>query len=172
MTQAQATRARATRPKAPSTRMRVAARLEVASPVESRSRVPVLTRPSHPSGERLVIAADIASLAVAASLFITILLGTATTPRVLVALVFITTVPGWALIRGAGLAANYAGAAMAIPASLAICAGASTVMVWLGAWHPYVLFGVLSVASAGAIGWALRPHLAPAFVAATVWLRT
>ena len=119
-----------------------------------------------------MIAADVGSLAVIAGLLITILFGSETIPRLLLALVFVTTVPGWALIRRAGLTANSAGAAMAIPASLAICAGASTVMVWLGAWHPYVLFGVLSVASAAAISWTIRPHLAPAFVAATVRLRT
>ncbi len=117
-----------------------------------------------------MIAADLACLVVIAGLVITILWGPEIV-RLLLALVFVTTVPGWALVRRASLTTTFAGATMAIPASLAICAGGSSVMVWLGAWHPYALFGALAVGSAAAIIWTLRPYLAPALVASTSRLR-
>jgi len=71
-------------------------------------------------------------------------------------------VPGWALVRVAGLSGGLTGVSIAVLASLTICAGASTAMVWLGAWHPLMLLAGLAAISAVVILWTLPP----AFVAA------
>ena len=111
---------------------------------------------------RWLIAADIGCLGVIGGLMFLNLAGTGGVVRLLLALLFITCVPGWALVRVAGLSGGLTGVSIAVLASLTICAGASTAMVWLGAWHPLMLVGGLAAISAVAILWTLPP----AFVAA------
>jgi hypothetical protein len=79
--------------------------------------------------------------------------------RLLLALGFTSVVPGWALVRWLRLADSPTGAAMAVPSSLSICAGASAIMVWVHAWQPLVLLAALAIVSAGAIGWMIRVQL-------------
>lgn len=111
---------------------------------------------AEPIGTRLLIGVDIGCLIVTVALAIAVLLGADGVSRLLLALAFTTVVPGWALVRGLGLASTATGAVMAIPSSLAICAGASVVMVWVNAWHPLMLLAALAAVSAAVIGWMLR----------------
>jgi hypothetical protein len=109
-----------------------------------------------------LIAADLASLAVIGGLTFLNLAGTGGVVRLILALLFVTCVPGWALARGAGLAGGLTGIAVAVLSSLTICAAASTVMLWLNAWHPLMLLAGLGAVSAVVILWTLPPS----FVAA------
>ncbi len=120
--------------------------------------------PDHtqPATERWLVAADLASLAVIGGLTFLNVAGTGGVLRVVLALVFVTWVPGWALVRAAGLGGGLTGIAVAVLASLTISAAASTGMVWLNMWHPILLAAVLGAASAATILWTLPP----AFVAA------
>jgi hypothetical protein len=105
---------------------------------------------------QLLMGVDIGCLIVMVALAISVLLGVDGVSRLLLALAFTTVVPGWALVRGLGLASTPTGAVMAIPSSLAICAGASVLMVWVNAWQPFMLLAALAAVSAAVIGWVLR----------------
>jgi len=78
---------------------------------------------------------------------------------VLLALAFVTFVPGWGLARAAGLAGGLSGLAVAMLSSLTICAAASTLMVWLNLWHPLVLLAVIGAVSAVLLLWTLPAAL-------------
>lgn len=128
-------------------------------PAESLPAAPeMVAAPNH----AWLFAADLASLAVIGALAFFNIAGAAAGVRVLVALAFVTFVPGWALARASGLASGLTGIAVSVLASLTICAAASTAMVWLDAWHPFILFTVLSAVSSVLLLWTLPP----AFVAA------
>jgi hypothetical protein len=109
-----------------------------------------------------LVAADLGSLVVIAGVMFLNIANTGGVFRLVLALLFVTCVPGWAVVRAAGLSADLTGVAIAVLASLTISAAASTAMVWLNAWHPLMLVAVLAVASAVVILWTLPP----AFVAA------
>jgi hypothetical protein len=115
---------------------------------------------AEPLDARLLIGVDIGCLVVTAALAVVVLVGAEGTVRLLLALAFTSVVPGWALVRRLALAGTATGAAMAVPTSLAICAGASVVMVWLHAWQPLTLFVALAAVSAAVIGWMLRIQIA------------
>jgi hypothetical protein len=115
---------------------------------------------ADPLDARLLIGVDIGCLVVTAALAVVVLVGAEGTVRLLLALAFTSVVPGWALVRRLGLAGTATGAAMAVPTSLAICAGASVAMVWIHAWQPLTLFVAVAVVSAGVIGWMLRIQIA------------
>jgi len=115
-----------------------------------------------PADERWLVAADLGSLCVIGGLVFLNIAGTGGALRLVLALLFVTFVPGWALARAAGLAGGLTGVAVAVLASLTIGAAASTVMVWANAWHPLMLLAGLGALSAMAILWTLPP----AFVAA------
>jgi hypothetical protein len=115
---------------------------------------------ADPLDARVLIGVDIGCLVVTAALAVVVLLGAEGTARLMLALAFTSVVPGWALVRRLGLAGTATGAAMAVPTSLAICAGASVVMVWIHAWQPLTLFVALAAVSAGVIGWMLRIQIA------------
>lgn len=119
--------------------------------------------PLKPSGiPGWLVAADLGSLAVIGALMFMNIANSGGVVRLLLALVFVTCVPGWAVVRAAGLSAGLTGVAIAVLASLTISAAASTLMVWLNAWHPLMLLAVLAAASAAVILWTLPPS----FVAA------
>jgi len=67
--------------------------------------------------------------------------------REVLALGFLTFVPGWALLPGALRAGWPAQAALAVALSLAVVAVASVVMLWLHLWAPSGLFVGLAVIS-------------------------
>jgi len=114
---------------------------------------------AQPLDARLLIGGDIGCLVVTAALAADVALGGDGPVRLLLALAFTSVVPGWALVRWFRLADSATGAAMAVPCSLAICAAASAIMVWLNAWQPLVLLAALAIVSAGVIGWMLRVQL-------------
>jgi hypothetical protein len=115
---------------------------------------------ADPIDPRVLIGVDVGCLVVTAALAIVVLLGAEGTARLLLAIAFTSLVPGWALVRRLGLAGTATGAAMAVPISLAICAGGSVVMVWIHAWQPLTLLVALAAVSAGVIGWMLRIQVA------------
>jgi hypothetical protein len=114
---------------------------------------------AEPIDARILIGVDIGCLIVTAALAVAVLLGIEGTFRLLLAIAFTSVVPGWALVRRLGLAATATGAALAVPSSLAICAGASVVMVWAHAWQPLTLLWALSAVSAAVLGWILRTQI-------------
>jgi hypothetical protein len=125
---------------------------------EPREEPQALAGAGMPSpATRWLFAADIGSLAVIGGLMFLNLAGTGGPLRLVLALLFVTGVPGWALVRAAGLSGGWSSVAIAVLASLTICAASSTVLVWAGAWHPLVLFAVLAAGSAIVILWTLPP---------------
>jgi hypothetical protein len=121
---------------------------------------PPADRPSGGSG--WLVAGDMGSLVDIAGVMFLNLANTGGVFRLVLALLFITWVPGWALVRASGLSGGLTGVAIAILASLTISAATSTAMVWLNAWHPLMLVVVMATVSAVVILWTLPP----AFVAA------
>jgi hypothetical protein len=126
-------------------------------PVETAAddEAPPLEPAPSPATSGWLIAADLTSLGVIGSLMFLNLANTGGTARAILALAFVTCVPGWALARTAGLANGLTGIAVAVLASLTICAAGSIAMVWLDAWHPFLLLGLLAAFSAIAILWTL-----------------
>jgi hypothetical protein len=148
---------------APAVRAAAVPRLQAppVTPLPSRSVPPIATRQAaQPLDARVLIGIDIGCLIVIAALAAEVALGGDGPIRLLLALGFVSVVPGWALVRRLGLAESATGAAMAVPSSLSICAAGSVIMVWLHAWQPLVLLAVLAIVSAVAIGWMLRVQLA------------
>jgi hypothetical protein len=133
--------------------------LPVAPPPSRDVPPPAVRQVAQPLDARLLIGIDIGCLVVTAVLTADVALGGDGPVRLLLALAFTSVVPGWALVRWFRLADSATGAAMAVPSSLAICAAASAIMVWVHAWQPLVLLAVLAIVSAAAIGWMLRVQL-------------
>lgn len=71
--------------------------------------------------------------------------------RTLLALVFVTFVPGWALLALVDLATPATRAALAVALSFTVCSAGALAMVWLGHWRPNLLLEVLGAASVVAI---------------------
>jgi uncharacterized membrane protein len=83
--------------------------------------------------------------------------------RLTLALVFVTFVPGWALLDHVTLAAGGpARLALAVALSLTIATMSSLALLWLHLWHPVVLLDVLGFVSLLAV---LANLLRPAAVA-------
>jgi hypothetical protein len=147
---------------APALREAAVPGLEVppAPPPASRNLPPAAARQfGQPLDARFLIRVDIGCLVVTAALAAAVALGGEGPVRLLLALAFTSFVPGWALVRSLKLADTATGAAMAVPSSLAICAGASVTMVWVHAWQPLLLLAALAIVSAAMIGWMLRVQL-------------
>jgi hypothetical protein len=146
----------------PALREAAAPRLEAlpVAPLPSRDVLPPAVRQvAQPLDARLLIGVDVGCLVVTAALAADVALGGDGPVRLLLALAFTSVVPGWALVRWFKLADSATGAAMAVPSSLAICAAASAIMVWLQMWQPLVLLAALAIVSAAVIGWMLRVEL-------------
>jgi hypothetical protein len=67
--------------------------------------------------------------------------------RGLFALVFVSFVPGWALLDHLSLAEGQARVALAAALSLTICTLAAVTALWLEIWHPLGTFEVLAALS-------------------------
>lgn len=78
-------------------------------------------------------------------------LGVTGVVRTVVALAFMTFVPGWAVLDQLDLAAPPPRAALAVALSFAICSAGALAMVWLGQWRPQILLDVLGALSLAAI---------------------
>lgn len=118
---------------------------------------PPANSPPRMANERWLVTADLASLVVIGGLMFLNIANTGGDLRLALAVLFVTCVPGWALVRATSLSAGLGGAAIAVLASLTISAATSTAMVWLNAWHPLGLVAVLAALSAVAILWTLPP---------------
>jgi hypothetical protein len=102
---------------------------------------------------------DVGAGLVTTALLVLVVLGVSSPARVLLALAFVTFVPGWAalglvpplklvtltsaVVARVPLVEGTAKVAMAVALSLAACTAASQALVWLQLWYPSVLLGVL-----------------------------
>lgn len=71
--------------------------------------------------------------------------------RIVLTVVFVTFVPGWALLDHVRLAEGTSRVALAVALSLTICAAVTTLALWLRMWDPIVLLDVLGVLSLAAV---------------------
>jgi uncharacterized membrane protein len=104
---------------------------------------------TEPSRPELI---DAAALAVIVALGALVLLDVQGPLRGLLALLFVTFVPGWAVVTNWRSAARSSMIALSVLISLSFSAGAATIALWLHVWHPIGLFYVTAAASAVAIG--------------------
>lgn len=121
-----------------------------------------LTQANVPAAEEgrpvLTNAVDLAALLSTIALLVTVAVGIQGAVRILLALAFVTLVPGWAILGGLAVQDCIRRMVLAVPVSLALCAAAATISLWLHAWRPMVLFGVLALGSMALIAWRLaRP---------------
>ena len=72
--------------------------------------------------------------------------------RVILALLFVLFVPGWAILRFWKLPALTERIALSIGTSIAVCSATSTFGLWLHIWKPIPLFNVLALASGVLVG--------------------
>lgn len=78
-------------------------------------------------------------------------LGLAGLGRTILALGFVTFVPGWALLGRTRIAAPGTRAALAVALSFTVCSAGALAMVWLGQWHPQLLLDALGALSLAAV---------------------
>lgn len=101
-------------------------------------------------------ALDVLAAAVTVALLLLSGLGLGGPVRVLVALVFVSFVPGWAVLDWAPFAEGLAKLAVAAILSLTISTGLALGQLWLRLWHPEAVLSIAAVASLVA----LLSHLA------------
>ncbi|MGH9263982.1 MAG: glycosyltransferase family 2 protein, partial [Acidimicrobiales bacterium] len=82
-----------------------------------------------------------------AALLILAAAGVAGPARLLLALAFITFVPGWALLGHLPLAHGVARLALVVALSLTICTALAQALLWLRWWNPGAMLAVLAAAS-------------------------
>lgn len=133
--------------------------LTAEQPIPEGDRAVLAKVPAPDSLPFLTTAVDVAALVTTAALMVTMAFGVQGAVRELLALAFITLVPGWAVIGRLALEGGIRRIALAVPVSLATCTAAATTMLWLHAWRPIVLFGVLALGSAALINWTLTTPL-------------
>ncbi len=88
-------------------------------------------------------------------------LGVGGPPRILLALGFVTFVPGWAVLGHSRVVDGVSKIALAVAASLTICTATALAMAWLRSWHPFILFYALAAASAVSVLRPVRHHAPP-----------
>jgi len=81
-----------------------------------------------------------AALAVTVALSAIVGLGATGPIRVVLALAFVTFVPGWAVFGRSSAVHGISKVALAVAASLTACLTTAVAMAWLGSWHPLPLF--------------------------------
>ena len=94
---------------------------------------------------------DLASLAVIVALAALVGLAVMGPVRAVLALLFFTFVPGWAVVTNWTSAARISRVALSVLLSLAICTAVATTALWLRIWPPIALFYVTASACAVAI---------------------
>ena len=75
--------------------------------------------------------------------------------RVLLALGFVTYVPGRAILTNWSAARERSDVALPIVLSIALLTVPAVIALWVHAWEPLLLFYVVAIASIGALGAAL-----------------
>lgn len=96
---------------------------------------------------RAVLALDVAALIVTIGLLSVAAADLRGPVRVLLALVFVSFVPGWAVLDHAPMAGGWSRVALSVAISLSMCTAAASALAWAGRWQPSVLLNVLGVAS-------------------------
>lgn len=71
--------------------------------------------------------------------------------RLVLALVFVSFVPGWAVLAHVPVADGWSCVALAVAISLTVCTAGASAMAWTGQWHPTVLLDLVGGASVLAI---------------------
>jgi len=103
-------------------------------------------------------ALDAATAIVALILVTVVALGVTGPPRLVLALAFVSFVPGWAVVGRSRVADGTSKLALAVATSLTVCTVTALAMAWLRSWHPFALFYALAVASVASV---LRPPPRP-----------
>jgi len=101
---------------------------------------------------------DAATAFVALILVVVVASGVTGPPRLVLALAFVSFVPGWAVVGRSQIADGISKLALAVATSLTVCTATALAMAWLRTWHPFALFYALAVASVAAV---LRPPPRP-----------
>lgn len=94
---------------------------------------------------------DVAAVAVTGSLLVMSGLGVSGPMRTILALVFVTLVPGWAVLDHVKFTGRPSKAALAVAFSLTACSSCALAMLWLSQWRPALLLDLLGAASLAAI---------------------
>ena len=105
---------------------------------------------------------DLAALITTLALTATVAASIRGVPRIVLALAFVTLVPGWAIVGWLTPVEATRRILLAIPVSLALGGLAATISLWIHAWQPLALFSVLAFGSMALIGWRLTNSLTPA----------
>lgn len=105
-----------------------------------------------PLAARVVVGLDVAAIAVTVTLMVLVAAEVTGVVRLMLALGFVTFVPGWALLDHMTLVAGAtARLAVAVALSLTIATISSLAVLWLHLWHPVVLLDVLGAVSVLAV---------------------
>lgn len=107
--------------------------------------------PGTQAGRSWSTAGDVVAVLLTASLLALAGLGMAGPLRTVLAVVFVTFVPGWAFLDHVRLAEGTSRVALAVALSLTICTAASLVPLWLRLWDPIVSLDVLGALSLMAV---------------------
>ncbi len=91
----------------------------------------------------LVGVLDIAGILVTGAVFVTAGAGVGGPLGILLALAFVTFVPGWAILDWLPLGYGVSRVALAVAASLTLCTACAQVLLWVGLWSPLSLLYVL-----------------------------
>ncbi|MDQ6746679.1 MAG: hypothetical protein M3010_01030 [Candidatus Dormibacteraeota bacterium] len=127
----------------------------VGDPVTEESAEPA------PLPPLVVEALDLTGALVTAALLLAVALGGGGPGRVLLALAFVTFVPGWAAIGHLRLIDGMSRIALAVALSLALCAALAQVLLWLHLWSPPTMLAALgAVCLAILVTQLARPRLA------------
>lgn len=94
---------------------------------------------------------DYAALAVIAVLAASVALGIEGPIRAVLALIFVTFIPGWAVLTNWNSAAKSSVLALSVLLSIAISTAVATTSLWLHLWNPLGIFSITASVSAIAI---------------------
>ena len=94
---------------------------------------------------------DVGAVIVTSSLLVMSGLGLTGWLRTLAALLFVSFVPGWAVLGHVSVGPGWSRGALAVGLSLTVCSAGALTMVWLGQWRPHLLLDVLGAASIAAL---------------------
>jgi hypothetical protein len=92
----------------------------------------------------------------AVTVAVLVLLDVQSPVRVVLVLLFVTTVPGWALLDWQGLARGWLGAGLAVATSVSLATVIATAQVYAGAWSPTATVLVLVLVTVTACALSLR----------------
>ena len=113
---------------------------------------PVGRRSATPSRRQtLDMALDMVAAAVTATLLLVVGLDAGGPARILLALAFVSFVPGWAVLDWGPFQESRTKVAVAVVLSLTICSALSLGQLWLRSWRPQAVFDVAAASCLVAI---------------------